>query len=166
MVPAVRMFRTHPGRCAHLTRKRNALARIPPEVAVGRYSYYCSVAGLLLAQRFSGVQASGLVTTALIVVGGGMLAAPLAGHGSRLLKPLWGTLVWSSRTAGRKSLGETATPNGPHGCNPWYRAWQRADAEHPRVEFRAKPCGETRLVLHRAACGYLCSRLAAIETHP
>jgi putative ABC transport system permease protein len=90
VVPALRMSRTHP--VAALTLRGREM---PSPVSLPKWRWplllLLSVAALLLAQRLSGVQELGLITTSLIVGGGGMLAAPLAGHGSRMLKLVWGT---------------------------------------------------------------------------
>ena len=88
VVPALRMSRTHP--VAALTmRGREMPSPVPPPKWRWPALLLVSVVVLLAAQRLSGVRALGLVTTALIVLSGGMLATPLAGHGSRALKPLW-----------------------------------------------------------------------------
>src|SRR5262249_9744175 len=47
------------------------------------------IAGLLVAQRVSGVRAIGLVTTSSIVLMGCLLATPLVGYGALVLKRLW-----------------------------------------------------------------------------
>jgi putative ABC transport system permease protein len=90
VAPALRMSRTHP--VAALTMRGREMSSLVPRPK-GRWPLLLllSVAALVLAQRLSGVQSLGLITTALIVVGGGMLAAPLAAHGSHMLQPVWRT---------------------------------------------------------------------------
>jgi putative ABC transport system permease protein len=87
-VPALRMSRTHP--VAALTMRGREM---PSPVALPKWRWalflLVAVVALLAAQGFSGVQALGFVTTALIVLSARMLATPLAGYGSRVLKPLW-----------------------------------------------------------------------------
>src|SRR5215468_3229739 len=83
VVPALRMSRTHP--VAALTmRGREMSSAVPPPKWRWPAFLLVSVIGLLVTQRLSGVQELGLATTALIVLSGAMLAAPLAGHGSRM----------------------------------------------------------------------------------
>src|SRR5262249_60929212 len=58
------------------------------------------IAGLIVAQRVSGMRAIGLVTTASIVLFGCLLAAPLLGHWASWLEGLWARGVCSARRRG------------------------------------------------------------------
>jgi putative ABC transport system permease protein len=101
VVPATRMAHTHP--VAALTmRGREMPAAAPPPKWRRPALVVVLIGALLVAQHLSGMRALGLVTTALIVVGGGLLATPLVAYGSRVLKPLWN--AWFG-PAGRVAAG-------------------------------------------------------------
>src|SRR5262245_54851267 len=88
LVPALRMSRTHP--VAALTMRGREMPSVagPLKWRV-RFCLLGTIVALLIAQHLTGMRALGLVTTALIVVVGAMLATPLVSYGNRVLKPLW-----------------------------------------------------------------------------
>src|SRR5262245_31414935 len=88
VVPALRMARTHPvGALTMRGREMPALVR--RHEWRGPVLVLILIAALLVAQRFSGKRELGLVTTALIVLAGGLMATPLVEYGSRVLKLVW-----------------------------------------------------------------------------
>src|SRR5262245_8065197 len=101
VVPALRMSRTHP--VAALTmRGREMPSAVPPPKWRWPALVGILIGTLLTAQHLSGVRALGLFTTAMIVIGGGLLATPFVGYGSRLLKLFWSS--WFG-PAGRVASG-------------------------------------------------------------
>ncbi len=88
IVPAIRTARTSPVAALTMRGRETSPATVQPTWR-GPAILALLIAGLLVAQRLSGVRAIGLVTTSSIVLMGCLLATPLVGYGARLLKILW-----------------------------------------------------------------------------
>src|SRR5262245_47497563 len=88
IVPAVRTASTSPV-TALTMRGRETSSTTVQSTWGGPAVLAVLIAGLLVAQRVSGVRAIGLVTTSSIVLMGCLLATPLVGYGALVLKRLW-----------------------------------------------------------------------------
>jgi putative ABC transport system permease protein len=88
LVPAIRTARTSP--VAALTMRGREMPAAPAHPS-GRGPLILAIliAGLIVAQRASGMRAIGLVTTAVIVLTGCLLSPAFAGYGGRWLKLPW-----------------------------------------------------------------------------
>src|SRR5262245_17810940 len=88
LVPAMRTARTSPVAALTMRGREMSPAVLKPGWH-GPAVLALIIAGLILAQRVSGMRAIGLVTTASIVLLGCLLATPLVGYGASWLKVLW-----------------------------------------------------------------------------
>jgi len=104
LVPAMRTARTSPVAALTMRGRETSPAVLRPGWH-GPAVLTLIIAGLVVAQRLSGMRTLGLVTTASIVLLGCLLATPLVGHGASWLKVLWARAFGS---AGRMAASHLA----------------------------------------------------------
>ncbi len=88
LVPAIRTARTSPVAALTMRGRETSPAVLKPGWHAPAVLVLI-IAGLVVAQRVSGMRTIGLVTTASIVLLGCLLATPLVGYGASVLKVLW-----------------------------------------------------------------------------